>query len=68
MPFGQYLATMLGKELKHARLQQKMTLEELAHRANLDRSYISDLERDKKSPLTNGFNKERSLIILNAVV
>ncbi len=50
MAFGQYLLTMLGKELKLARLLQKMTQEELAHHANMDRSHISDLERDRKSP------------------
>lgn len=41
---------MLGAELRKARLAAKMTQEELAFRAGLDRTYISQLEHDRKSP------------------
>ena len=41
---------MLGKELRKARLAAKMTQEELSFEAKLDRTYISHLENDKKSP------------------
>lgn len=41
---------MIGKELKRARIHSQLSQEELAHRANMDRSHISDLECEKKSP------------------
>ena len=41
---------MLGDELRTAREAAGMTQEELAFAAELDRTYISQLERDKKSP------------------
>lgn len=41
---------MLGEELRAARLRAGMTQEDLAHAAGVDRSYISELEHNKKSP------------------
>ncbi|MFT3880672.1 MAG: helix-turn-helix transcriptional regulator [Gemmatales bacterium] len=41
---------MIGNELQQARLDAEMTQEELAVKAQIDRSYISLLEHDKKSP------------------
>lgn len=41
---------MLGAELKKARLKAGLTQEELAFRANVHRTYVSMLERDKGSP------------------
>ena len=41
---------MLGRLIKEARLAQGMTQDELSHAAGLDRSYLSQLERDLKSP------------------
>lgn len=41
---------MLGEELRRARENAGMTQEQLAHTAGVDRSYISQLERDLKSP------------------
>ena len=41
---------MLGEELRKARKAAGMTQEELAFEAELDRTYISHLENDKKSP------------------
>jgi transcriptional regulator with XRE-family HTH domain len=41
---------MLGALLKEARLAAGLTQEELAHRAGVDRSYVSQMERDLKSP------------------
>jgi transcriptional regulator with XRE-family HTH domain len=40
----------LGEELRKARTQVGMTQEQLAFAADLDRSYISLLEHDQKSP------------------
>lgn len=41
---------MLGQELRKARLAAGLTQEKLALRARMDRSYLSELERDLKSP------------------
>jgi transcriptional regulator with XRE-family HTH domain len=41
---------MLGEELRKAREAADLTQEKLSFSANLDRSYISLLENDKKSP------------------
>jgi len=40
----------LGAELRKARLAADMTQEALSSAARIDRSYISQLERDLKSP------------------
>lgn len=40
----------LGEELRKARLKAGMTQEELSFAAEVDRSYISQLERGLKSP------------------
>jgi len=41
---------MLGNELRKARTRAGLTQEELAFKAHVDRTYISMLENDKKSP------------------
>lgn len=41
---------MLGRELRKARTAAGMTQEELSFKAGVDRSYVSQLERDLKSP------------------
>lgn len=44
------LFPMLGNELRKARERAKKTQEQLAFDADVDRTYISMLENDKKSP------------------
>jgi transcriptional regulator with XRE-family HTH domain len=41
---------MLGEILRAAREKAGLSQEQLAFRAGLDRTYISQLENDKKSP------------------
>jgi len=41
---------MLGDELRKAREAAELTQEALAFRAGIDRSYLSQLENDHKSP------------------
>jgi transcriptional regulator with XRE-family HTH domain len=41
---------MLGDELRKARGQADLTQEQLSFAAGVDRSYLSQLENDKKSP------------------
>lgn len=45
-----YRARMLGDELRKARDDAKMTQEELSFAAEIDRTYVSMLENNKKSP------------------
>jgi transcriptional regulator with XRE-family HTH domain len=41
---------MLGEELRSAREKANLTQETLAFRAGIDRSYLSQLENNHKSP------------------
>ena len=41
---------MVGSELRNARERVGMTQEQLAHKAPADRSYISEIERGRRSP------------------
>jgi transcriptional regulator with XRE-family HTH domain len=41
---------MLGNELRKAREDAELTQEELSFAAHIDRTYVSQLERNKKSP------------------
>jgi len=43
-------AIYIGEPLKQLRITRGMSQEEFAHCCKLDRSYMSDLERNKKSP------------------
>jgi transcriptional regulator with XRE-family HTH domain len=47
---GDDLDKLLGEELRRARQKAGLTQEELAHRAQLDRSYVSLLENGHKTP------------------
>jgi transcriptional regulator with XRE-family HTH domain len=46
---------MLGIELRKARERAGLTQEQLALKAHVDRSYLSEIERDKKSPTVKLF-------------
>lgn len=41
---------MLGDEIRKAREKSELTQEELSFAAKIDRTYISQLENNKKSP------------------
>jgi transcriptional regulator with XRE-family HTH domain len=41
---------MVGQELKKAREKAKLTQEDASFAAKMDRSYLSQLENDRKSP------------------
>ncbi len=41
---------LLGRELRRSRRTSDLTQEELAAKAKVDRTYISDIENDKVSP------------------
>lgn len=46
---------MLGRELRKARKAAGLTQEQLALKAHVDRSYLSELERNLKSPTVSLF-------------
>ena len=41
---------MIGREIQAARKKAGISQEELAHRAGIHRTYVSLLERDRRSP------------------
>ncbi len=43
------IRTKFGRNIKKLRKERKLTQEELAEIANMDRSYLSDIERGIKS-------------------
>ena len=46
---------MIGNALRNARIEAGLSQEELGLRAGVDRSYISEIERDIKSPTIKMF-------------
>lgn len=40
----------LGGAIRQARLEKKISQEELAHRSEIDRSYMSSIERGQQNP------------------
>jgi transcriptional regulator with XRE-family HTH domain len=51
------LKTLLGMAIKTQRVSLGISQEELAHRAGLDRTYISDLERGSRNPSIESVEK-----------
>lgn len=59
---------MFGEELRKARLRAGLTQEQLAFEAHVDRTYISQLEHDKKSPTVDVLNRICNALNLKASV
>ena len=51
------LKTMLGMAIKTQRASLGISQEELAHRAGLHRTYVSDLERGVRNPSVDSVEK-----------
>ena len=51
------LKTLLGMAIKAQRASLGISQEELAHRAGLDRTYVSDLERGARNPSIESIEK-----------
>jgi transcriptional regulator with XRE-family HTH domain len=51
------LKTLLGMTIKTQRTSLGISQEELAHRARLHRTYISDLERGARNPSVESIEK-----------
>jgi transcriptional regulator with XRE-family HTH domain len=41
---------LLGRNVRALRRERGLSQEEVAHRANMERSYVSDLERGTRNP------------------
>jgi len=48
-PFRIYTPDSIGKAVRHYRLQEGLTQEQLAELTGLNRTYLSDLERGKET-------------------
>lgn len=46
---GNYIEKALGRVIRDLRLQRKLSQEKLSELSNLDRSYISEIERGEKT-------------------
>ncbi len=47
----------LGMRIRYLRKQRKMSIEDLALLSNINRNYLSDLERGKRNPTLKILNK-----------
>ncbi len=47
---GMDLSALVGANVRRLRLAAGLTQEELAHRADIDRTYVSDIERGIRNP------------------
>jgi transcriptional regulator with XRE-family HTH domain len=45
-----HIRVRFGLAIKYLRLKQSLTQEELAHRATLHRTYLTDIERGTRNP------------------
>jgi transcriptional regulator with XRE-family HTH domain len=57
---------ILARNLKALRLERGWSQEELAHRAGLDRTYISSLERRKYAPTLDVLDKLAGALAIGA--
>ena len=57
---------MVGAEIKRAREAARLSQEELAEKAGIHRTYVSLLERDKKSPTLDVFFRVAAAVGLRA--
>jgi transcriptional regulator with XRE-family HTH domain len=51
------LVELLGKNVRHYRQLRGMTQEELAHSADMKRTYVSDLERGTRNPTVRALGR-----------
>ncbi len=49
--------TQLGMRIRYLRKQKHLSIEDLSLQANINRNYISDLERGKRNPTTKILSK-----------
>lgn len=51
------LQEQFGKRIKELRLSKSLSQENLAHKANIDRTYITDVENGKRNISINNIGK-----------
>lgn len=66
------LLKVFGKRIRDLRIEKNLSQEALAHKSNLDRTYISDIEKGKRNvsllvleKLASGLELELSDLIKN---
>ena len=61
------LRPVLGARIKELRRQLKLSQEELAHRARLHWTYVSDLERGRQTPTVDVVNRLARALSISVV-
>ncbi len=63
---------IIGNNIKYYRLKEKITLEELAFRCDVNRNYLCDLENKRRNPtikiiekIANGLNIDIYLLFIS---
>jgi transcriptional regulator with XRE-family HTH domain len=51
------ISTQLGRRIRRVRTKQGLTQEELAHRAELDYSYINQIENGRRNPSVQAIDR-----------
>ena len=57
IPMNDKLQTAVSEALKTIRIKEKMSQEDLAHACELDRTYISGIERNTRNPTIKTIGK-----------
>lgn len=60
------LVQLLGKNVRRLRIEQGLSQEELAFRAGMKRSYLSDLERGVRNPTVRAMGRLADALGLRA--
>jgi len=61
------LVELLGKNVRHYRQLRGMTQEELAHLADMKRTYVSDLERGTRNPTVRALGRLAEALTIDPV-
>jgi transcriptional regulator with XRE-family HTH domain len=61
------LQTVIARTLKSLRLEKKLSQEDLADLCNLDRTYISGVERASRNPTINTLERIISALDINEI-
>ena len=59
---------LLGRNVRALRRERGLSQEELAHRAEMERSYVSDIERGRRNPSVRALGKLASALEVEAWV
>ena len=60
------LVHLLGRNVRHFRVERGLSQEELAHDADMKRSYLSDLERGTRNPSVRALGRIATALNIEA--